>query len=308
MSTPGKRVVAYCVLAHDRPSSLRRLVDQLASPHAEIFVHIDAKSSLQPFTEALRGTPADVHVVKRRVDVRWGGYSMVEASRAASDEALRRGPFRYVVLLSNACFPCRARDEIEDFFAHEEREFCDVQYPLAGHRFEPWVHRWNLPSEWFPGLPLESLPRYAMRYALRLGPRRELPEGLRAYKGSMWWALSRACLQYIGSYMDRHPAIERHFRFTHCSDETLYQTLLMASPFRTRLAVDLEHLVSARDARELGVHFIDWSRGGPSPKVLTLDDYERISWSSSLFVRKVVDPDSTALVDKLASDPPRLVR
>src|SRR5258705_320615 len=50
MSPPNTLDIAYLVLAHQHSEQLSRLVEQLRSPAADIFVHVDAKVPIEPLS------------------------------------------------------------------------------------------------------------------------------------------------------------------------------------------------------------------------------------------------------------------
>ena len=68
--------IAYLILAHNTPNHLRRLISALSTPSCAFFIHLDQKSSMEPFA----GLAADnVHFTRERVPVYWGDFSQVEA-------------------------------------------------------------------------------------------------------------------------------------------------------------------------------------------------------------------------------------
>jgi hypothetical protein len=74
------------------------------------------------------------------------------------------------------------------------------------------------------------------------------------------------------------------------TDEHFFQTVIANSPFRDRLGrVDSEPV--------LGVHYIDWHRG--SPKVLGVEDFERLIASPALFARQFETTEDSAILDMI---------
>ncbi len=69
--------IAYVIGAYADPSNLRRLV--LSLGNQDFFIHIDLKSSIEPFRKALRNVK-NVHFVKNRVKVYWGGTPKLRCS------------------------------------------------------------------------------------------------------------------------------------------------------------------------------------------------------------------------------------
>jgi Core-2/I-Branching enzyme len=113
--------------------------------------------------------------------------------------------------------------------------------------------------------------------------RRRMPPGLVPYTGFAHWCLSRACLEHAAT---RDPDLVRFFRWSSSPDETFFQTVLLNSPLAATLVND-------------DLRYTDWSLGGPSPKVLTIHDLERMLRSSALFARKFDPRIDTAVIDAL---------
>ncbi len=118
--------IAYLVLAHQHPEQLSRLVEQLRSPAADMFVHVDAKVPIEPFLQA---AGADVHFTSTRIPVYWADYSQIRAVLLLIEAALAvPRKYDYLVLLSGVDYPLRSAAEIEDFLAQNK-----------GYEFINWV-------------------------------------------------------------------------------------------------------------------------------------------------------------------------
>ena len=76
----------------------------------------------------------------------------------------------------------------------------------------------------------------------------------------------------MDNYLKRHPEYIRFYRNVNCPDECFFQTLVMNSSYK--------------DKREDYLHYVDWSEGGNSPKILTIDDYEELKASDKFMARK----------------------
>ena len=83
--------------------------------------------------------------------------------------------------------------------------------------------------------------------------------------------------------------IEKLVRYTWTPDELFFQVLIMNSLYRNSLA---QHY-----GRE-----IIWPRDTPSPKILGMEDYERLSASPALFARKFDELVDRQVLVSLARD------
>lgn len=288
--------VAFLVLAHDQPAHLARLIGALAGGPTRFFVHVDAKVDVEPFRARLGARP-DVEIVPRRVAVHWGGFSIVRATLEllSASAGHRGGRFGRHCLLSGADYPVKPRADVLAALEDERVEWLHVGRTLRpGDPQRAWVERrhWN---DW-PLLnprerPAGSVARRARRVlrplAERLAaalPPRRFPGGLEPCKGSQWWALSDACVQWMRAYLRDHPDYVRFHRHVHCPDEIFFHSLVRASPFASRLADRPLHRVDWEDAR---------------PRVLGDDDFAALTASPALFARKFTEARSRGVLARL---------
>ena len=112
---------AYLILAHTEFEVLKLLVSCLDDPRNDIYVHFDKKVAVLP---ELQTRLAGLTVLDRRIDVRWGAPSMVEAELVLFEAALAQGPYQYYHLLSGVDLPLKSQDYIHDYFdRHAGEEF-----------------------------------------------------------------------------------------------------------------------------------------------------------------------------------------
>ena len=114
--------IACLILAHKNPKQLERLIRSLDHPSFHFFIHLDAKSPMPEF-DYLRTIPG-VYFVRRRVRVRWAGYSLVQATINGMEEIIGTGQYDYINLLSAQDFPLQPASAILEFFrTHQGKEF-----------------------------------------------------------------------------------------------------------------------------------------------------------------------------------------
>ena len=89
--------------------------------------------------------------------------------------------------------------------------------------------------------------------------------------------------------MKEHPSFIKYLLNSLNPDESIFQTLLMASPYK--------------NTRHDYLHYIDWSErpGKPrnSPNILTLADYDKMKESGYLMARKFDMEVDEKLIKKL---------
>lgn len=246
---------AYIVLAHNNPRHLRRLLTSLASLDSSCFVHIDKKSTID-----LRKLSSDtVYFLHNRIEVHWGDFSIVEATLALIERALR-DPRRFdrITLLSGSDYPIRSVQYIECFFKrHHSAEFIDV-VPMPSEVHNKPLHRLTRFRPRASENPIKTIVRKSLQNIGLIPRERDYKRalgGLAPYAGSQWWSLTRDACEYVERFISVNPNVVNFFRNTLIPDEMFFQTIVANSPFKENVRSNLT--------------FADWSAGGPSPALLS---------------------------------------
>ena len=202
-------------------------------------------------------------------------------------------------LCSGQDFPIRPSDEIEQYLSSNlEANFLDLaaskNHPVNGRfnrgfekRYEIFHPQWLINKR-------RGIKKYLwMLYVLITGGtnrtykifERTTPNGIKMYFGSQWWCLNSKTIKWIIEYVDNHPELEKFFKYTICSDEFFFQSLVMNSPYKDSIH---ENLV-----------YLDWSEGKGSPKTLTLEDWPKMMKSNKLLARKIDATGQKELYERL---------
>lgn len=283
---------AYLILAHNEFEILQLLVSRLDDCRNDIYVHFDKKVTVVP---KLRVGRSRLFILDDRLDVRWGGFSMIEAEYALFSAATSNGPYAYYHLLSGVDLPLKNQEYIHRFFSlHEGEEFIGFTWTKMPDDFRRKVLCRHLFAEDFRG-------RNIIKRALRAGFL-YLQETLGLYrnkdvdfkKGSQWVSITDGMASY---FLDHKDWVRKVFRSTFCCDELVMQTLCWKSPFRQ----NLHSLDSDSDGN---MRAIGW-RKRPGSKECVLVDWSAQDWdvlenSPALFARKFnsIDP---AFIEKVVS-------
>jgi Core-2/I-Branching enzyme len=300
--------VAYCIVAHTRPSQCRRLVHRLLDddPTCRVLLHYDQ-----------RGAPLDLaEVASPRVQIMaerplyWGGPEIVRLFVEMFQVALDGG-CSYAVMLSGQEYPLRHVGTLEGELARYDVWPTDMR-PLfeadgtcrwaeARRRYSyQWWHvdepkllgrvadrlAAKIPGahESTPEPPLPYLVHTRMRGQLWWGVRSRGP-GLPVYIGSQWFSLSARAL---GSICSAPSKVMRYFGRLPISDETCFHTILASVP---------ELTFAPRDTRYLRFS----ERGLGSPDVLTTKDMGTVLSSGAHFGRKFDELVDSTVLDRLDS-------
>ena len=272
----------FLIHAHKDLEQLNTLVAQLCDDEFVIYVHLDRKSGIDP---ALVHPAA--RLVARRIDVRWGGFSQVQATLNSLRQIVAEVPvFDKVVFLSAQDFPLLPNHRLKRELAILARyELLDAM-PVGPGGWQVAFRYQYFYRE--GGTRFERIACGLANRILRLcGRRRRMAGGLEPWGGSSWWALSRPCVASLLERCDRDRSLARFFSTVQCPDEMFFQTLVMNSPFRAR--------VLSQNFR-----YIQWpEQGSRNPKVLDEGDFERIAASGAHFCRKLDSEHSANLLPRL---------
>lgn len=225
--------IAYLILAHNTPKHLNRLLASLQHKNANFYIHIDKKSNAHiDIAES-----DNVHFVRKRIPVYWGGFSQVQATLELLRTALDQTHHDYYVLLSGSSYPVKSQKYIENFFTrYQGYEFIDL-YPMP--LFDKSFDR----IEYFF---LEGNTNRIINYfyaktnyfvkMIRL--KRFFPanyKNLKLYGGGQWWILTHNCVEHILKYIDENKELVEFYANTFCPDEMFFQTIIGNSSFKQRI-------------------------------------------------------------------------
>lgn len=262
---------AVLILEHQNPRRLAVLARSLRHADIDLYIHIDARVSLDPFVREL---PADhqIFYVTDRVPVHWGGLSVVRACHASLGQAMDSDhDYGRYAFLSGADMRIAPLEEIVQAWGTAV-EFLGVERLLTppGARAD-----WRVARRHF----LDA-PGFIARHVSGRFPR-PVDTTVALHHGSAWWALTAGAARYVRDFIEQHPEWMRFHRHTFASDEIIVPSIIASSPFAAQLV--------SEDARTVhGMHYIDWPGATSThPRVLGIEDIEALRSSSALFARKV---------------------
>jgi Core-2/I-Branching enzyme len=274
--------VVFLVLSHHKLPLVERLLHRLAETHNAVsVVHHNATSATLP---ALPDNGRAM-LIPDPLTCRWADISISKAILHSMQWIREEIPdFSWIVLVSGQDYPAMSPRSIEsellesqaDAFIHWE-----LVPPIASRRSTDWQRGTSHRYYWLrvPGTH-RFVPVPLLRFYF---------DGVGVYAGQTWWNLGRRAVDRI---LD-NPVLtgylaERRFRSALAPDEAFFQTALLNSP------ADL-HLVNSHR------RFYRFPKTGGSahPEVLTVRDLDAILASGAFFVRKVDEPASGELLDRL---------
>lgn len=273
MSNTSKH--AYLILAHEHSLLLELLLQALDHTRNDIYLHFDKKMGDIP---PLSVKNATLSVLSRRVDVRWGDVSVVEAEMNLFEEALSSGNiYVHLHLLSGVDLPLHSQTRIHSFFdKHPDKEFIGYSQYNYQSEVERKIERYHLYPKYFRS----RCPWFRFWRALFL--RLQIWSGwkrdnhlLPLKKGTQWVSITPQFAHYVISHRS---SVLRDYAHTFCADEVVLHTLCWHSQqFRQRIfdvtdeSVGCQRLIGWRNGR-----IYDW----------TINDLPKLESSTAMFARK----------------------
>jgi hypothetical protein len=290
--------VGYLILAHADLAHLQRLVAALPADSIKL-VHLDAKCQERL---ALSHLPNAV-ALEERIPVYWGDFSIIEATLRLLDAVLKFEQVTRIILLSGSCYPIKTDNEILAYLNTRKGENLIKMFKIedAASLYEKKLSRFHIGESTVSKAIHSNLPRVnyllsrAITQAAALWPRdwRHDLAPLQPYFGSQWWALTRACSEYVVDQA-RSSAKLRHFEYCFAPDEMYFHTIVGNSPHVGH--ANVVPFVARGNWRVANLHVLN-------PVSLRyayrLDDLAEIRQSDKLFVRKVNSAQSGALLKSI---------
>ena len=299
----------YLILAHKNPLQLGRMIERLDDGASKFFIHLDAKTPIEPFAACLEG--AHIRFIDKRERCVWGDFSIVQATihlmEAASKE---QGIF---ILMSGQDYPIQSQGYINAFLeSNKEFDFIEIE-PLE--------------EKWKPKMVKDKLEHYHILHSEERGhsncyapfrhcsvfqklrtlthllkgrlsqknfrllcslPKRVAPFE-RQYAGSQFWAFSERTFYTILNYIREHKAaLEEYYKYTSSPDEIYFHSVLM----------DLVAKDSTIKLKEQ-ITYVNYFRKN---NVFVTEDFDKLtSAKGKLFARKFDTDIDIEILNKLDS-------
>jgi len=278
---------AYLILAHNEFEILNRLIESLDDARNDIFIHFDAKVQELPKIEVNK---ASLIVLNKRVDVRWGDFTVIEAELNLFEEASKRNTYQYYHLLSGVDMPIKSQDYLHRFFnSNNGKEFVGFYTGEIKNEIDRKVMKFHL----FPGsfrdqgginIVKKIFRSGYIKFQELIGFHRNKDIDFR--KGTQWISITDALVRLI---LENKAQIYKIYKNTFCCDEIVVQTICWNSAFKQNI-FDLtdEGRGCMREIRWENNMIRDW----------TEDDFEYLINSDKLFARKF-NSKSISVVDKI---------
>lgn len=292
---------AIGILAHKASEQLKWLITSLVEQDADVYVHADFKTR-DSIIKVLGNL--SVHIIPKSIDVKRAHYSLLEASLLLMKEADKK-PFDYFHLISGEDLlvkPLKTLDPI--LLKSDKSNFINYNSLPLNNEVDDSSNLFNEYSVRRDRIPISNYMHYSMQYGKGLYASRQFPGNKAIAKlsrrfgkyrsywrvyhslfkrkvpdkefflGSAWFSITHELLQFIISETEKNTHFYTFFKRVAYPDEIYFQTLVLNSPFRSK--------VINSDLR-----YINWDKlenGGPS--YLSQKNADEIRSSNGFFARK----------------------
>lgn len=274
---------AYCIMVHGNWQQLQLLINALDDVRNDIYLHVDKKAVASYLQSGGARTKYSPLTLVDSMDVRWSDISQMLAEFKLFRKVVDSGiSYERVHLISGADLPIRNQDYIHDFFKDKKEEFLVVR---TTSDFSIRIKYYHFFVRYRRKCKLFNLMRRILIVA-------QLPFVNRLKKcplpyawGTNWCSLT---LKAVKCICDNEAMCRSIFRYSTSSDE-LYKQMILNS----------QSVFEFSSGEEGNLRYVDFSAHLPSPKTLTMEDYDRIMDSGCLFARKFDINKDRAVVDKI---------
>jgi hypothetical protein len=275
---------AVIIVTYTSPKQTKRLIHAMNNGQFDFYVHLDKKVDIETHRE-LMDMP-NVYFVNNRIDIKWAGFTTVEAALSSIKEIADSGrKYDFINLITGQDYPIKSADYIADFLKNN----IGKEFMLYRHFNSEWqeakarVEKYHFTDMTFKGRHrLEKIVNF-------FAPKRTFPVNNMELAGKeTFWTLSQDCAVYVMNYINNNKKLKKFLRYTWGSDEFIFQSIILHSPYKAAAVnKNYRHIV--------------WPPGEARPKVLVSADFEDIMASDGLFGRKFdikTDENILNLLDK----------
>lgn len=262
---------AYLIIAHHEFDILNKLIQAIDDERNDIFIHFDKKVRNCP---SLTAHYSNLYILEKRIDIRWGHCSQIEAEYLLFETAGIRDEYHYYHLLSGVHLPLKSQNDIHEYFLRLKNKVVLMHVPNSDYQTTLKIRRYNFFMKNFMHqvLFIRRLNQLLWRFSICI--QRELRifrnRNQQYVNASNWVSVPHHCITYL---LQIKKDVLRKYRFTLCGDEFFIPSELENSYLKDRIYYD---------DRLLKCDF----EGGANPRVYTLADYDELVNSGCLFARK----------------------
>lgn len=274
---------AYLIVAHAHFDYLKLLLKRIDYEYNDIYIHIDKKSKFN-INEFQNITKKSKVFFIKRMNVNWGGNSLIQCEYRLLKTAFNNGKYSYYHLISGDDILLRQSEEIYKYF---EQNGCYEYISLGGLKWTREIINRIDYFYFFQEFGKRKKKLIELLEVISLKCQKSLKihrvENIdKVYAGSNWFSITDNAVKVVLLEWNRW---KRTFRYSYCGDELFLQTILMNS--------SRKDFISEKG----NLRKIDWTRG--SPYSWKKEDLKELLSSNCLFARKINYEDSHIIYEEI---------
>lgn len=275
---------AFLIVAHKNIEQTKQFIEFIADENHHVYIHIDQKNDEMFYQlKSYFGSYSTIFFLHQRVSVNWGGLSQVLVTIELLKKAISR-EYDFYHLISGEDLLIKSKQEVAAFLEnYKDHQFLEV-LDIKNHLWRIKGYYLLSDSKYSRIRPVRLINQILSKVYKKF-PYRSNLKGYDLYKGCNWFTISGGCAAYILNYLKDHPKYIKDYKYTICSDEHFFQTLILNSPYK--------ETVIPKTLRE-----IQWD-GGPNPKIYRVEDYQLLCNSTALFARKFDSSIDNEIIEKM---------
>ncbi|MCR4660683.1 MAG: beta-1,6-N-acetylglucosaminyltransferase [Clostridia bacterium] len=279
--------IAIMVLAHKNIKQIQMLISQFDSSYFDIYIHFDARMQINnDDITNITNKYSNVYCTETRYQVGWGNYTMLPPEFELLKTA-NKNQYMFYIFISGQDLLIKNSLSLYDYLQNNKEKnfihFFSEELSKYKKRVELY-YPYSLTKKSFFSKVLRNVYKICTGgkgKTFRIFKRKNTIND-NYYFGEFWYTINNDFCNYVLAKLSNEPEYLNNFKSTLNPDESFMQTTIMNSPFSKSVSDFLS--------------YIDWSNGGSSPKVLTVDDKENIINSDKYFARKFdLDVDSNII-------------
>lgn len=305
--------LSYIVLAHKNPLQIKRMVKNLYEPWTFFYIHIDRNTDITPFKEGLSEFQNIIFLDKEeRYKGIWGHIGIVKATLMAMQKIVTDRKVGYTILLSGQDYPLKNNNAILGFFENNDTNYIDTipvetlwkkhgRDRISKYKINKSNQRGHfllLPSIfdrdfycWETLGQLNYLRKTGKFKSLfKIFKNRKFPANLKAYGGSVYWALPLKSVHYIINFIEQNPDYLHYNQNTLCPDEIFFHSIISFIQKKEKLKVSKS------------ITYVNWKRkSGPLPVTFEKSDFDELEKASKhhFFARKFDMEMNNEILDEI---------
>ncbi|MEG1597207.1 MAG: beta-1,6-N-acetylglucosaminyltransferase [Bacilli bacterium] len=281
---------AIIMTVHNNPMQVRRLCKTLENPNCYFFIHVDKKTNIKEFEDILRDVQ-NLQIISK-YKVYWAGISQVDATIELLKEALNYD-IGYIFFISGQDYFIKTDNYLMKYVNKNKNymEYQKLPYKKWGtdgrcNRYK-YYHNILNSSNLINFNPRNKIYKLINRILIKIQKvfkiERKFIDKHIPYSGANWFNINKQCAIYV---VDNYYKYRKYFKYVQFPDELCIQTMVLNSMYK-------------KDTINDTLRYIDWETGPEEPRILTIQDYNKIINSNAIFARKFNDKKDKEILDKL---------